>query len=781
VSTQVALADESVTESWLAEADDEVFRQAEDDAVATVEMQAGLGDGPRRLREAQLREDLANSRRELTDRVITAQKGWMEAERRAANPRATVNADSADEKSRVYRFIFLPLLVLLVVSTLSAIVCLFVAYVVASSDRSLASWRPAALISLGVSVATFVLAVILAQLNITWVARREGPVYRAKADSAKSEYADVLKKFLLGRARVWINLHPLETSEPFSLAFQSAAGLAEVYSPDYLVRNQASEETANLIKQLSGGGAIGLAGPRGAGKTKLIREHCPMGVEDEEVYVDSTVGFLSLMVPAPVEYQPADFVLHLLAKLCQAYLAYHGARDADPPVRPWRRLILWMSRRRSSLRFGGGRQNGPSRAADASKNDQLIAEARYYLQSIRAQRSRTRTVGAGLATPGNIASASGQFATTFTDLPWSYPDMVSKFRSFLRRVALELHNFRATRDAEAGGGAYKAPELRRGVIIGIDELDKISDGDQAQRFVNELKAVLGVPYCHFLISVSDEAQAAFELRGLPLRDAFDSAFDEVIHVRYLRLSDSRLLLRRRVIGMSEPFVRLCHCLSGGLPRDLIRVARHVVLAADRLAPREPGDGPESEHRPVSLEIVCQQLVLQELRGKLDAAEASSWGRAGGLGGDVLHEIQQLVAFAPNGAESVAQCDLVTGGRLPRGLAGVMATLTSPRPVPAGQAAGPLPDLAVYLLYLFTLLQVFVSGPPSADGKMLNSGGQPVPDEWFDQLSSARQMLGVDPRWAWLTIGSCREQWGLKPTYLYPVTPVVDDQDQVAAG
>ena len=118
MSTQVALADESVTESWLAEADDEVFRQAEDDAVATVEMQAGLGDGPRRLREAQLREDLANSRRELTDRVITAQKGWMEAERRAANPRATVNADSADEKSRVYRFIFLPLLVLLVVSTL---------------------------------------------------------------------------------------------------------------------------------------------------------------------------------------------------------------------------------------------------------------------------------------------------------------------------------------------------------------------------------------------------------------------------------------------------------------------------------------------------------------------------------------------------------------------------------------------------------------------------------------------------------------------------------------
>lgn len=83
------------------------------------------------------------------------------------------------------------------------------------------------------------------------------------------------------------------------------------------------------------------------------------------------------------------------------------------------------------------------------------------------------------------------------------------------------------------------------VVIGIDELDKISGAEQAQRFVNELKAILGVPHCYYLISVSDDALAAYEMRGLPVRDAFDSAFDEVIHVRYLDLEGSLRLLKKR--------------------------------------------------------------------------------------------------------------------------------------------------------------------------------------------------------------------------------------------
>ena len=108
---------------------------------------------------------------------------------------------------------------------------------------------------------------------------------------------------------------------------------------------------------------------------------------------------------------------------------------------------------------------------------------------------------------------------------------------------------------------------QRGWKEPIFYVDKISGAKQAQRFVNELKAILGVPHCYYLISVSDDALAAYEMRGLPVRDAFDSAFDEVIHVRYLDLEGSRQLLKKRVIGMPDPFVCLCRCLSGGLPRS----------------------------------------------------------------------------------------------------------------------------------------------------------------------------------------------------------------------
>ena len=57
---------------------------------------------------------------------------------------------------------------------------------------------------------------------------------------------------------------------------------------------------------------------------------------------------------------------------------------------------------------------------------------------------------------------------------------------------------------------------------------------------------------------------------------FDSSFDDIVYVDYLDTNDSKRLLTRRVIGMPFPFVDLCHCYSGGLPRDLIRVARALL-------------------------------------------------------------------------------------------------------------------------------------------------------------------------------------------------------------
>jgi len=71
---------------------------------------------------------------------------------------------------------------------------------------------------------------------------------------------------------------------------------------------------------------------------------------------------------------------------------------------------------------------------------------------------------------------------------------------------------------------------------------------------------------------------SFERRGLAIRTEIDSAFDEIIYASHLTLAETRSLLERRVIGLSEPFVQLCYCLSGGLPRDAIRSMRNIVNA-----------------------------------------------------------------------------------------------------------------------------------------------------------------------------------------------------------
>lgn len=166
-----------------------------------------------------------------------------------------------------------------------------------------------------------------------------------------------------------------------------------------------------------------------------------------------------------------------------------------------------------------------------------------------------------------------------------------------------------------------------------------------------------MPHCYYLISVSDDALAAYEMRGLPVRDAFDSAFDEVIHVRYLDLEGSLRLLKKRVL-MPDPFVWLCHCLSGGLPRDLIRAARHVVIAAGRK--RASDTDPSGTNY---LNAVCEQLVLEELRRKLDVCWINRpAGRLERADSELLHAIQRLVAYQPGTDEQRIRCDLVPAAR-----------------------------------------------------------------------------------------------------------------------
>jgi hypothetical protein len=110
-------------------------------------------------------------------------------------------------------------------------------------------------------------------------------------------------------------------------------------------------------------------------------------------------------------------------------------------------------------------------------------------------------------------------------------------------------------------------------VIGIDELDRIEPIQRARDFLNELKVVFDMPDCLFVLSISDEAPREADLAQPGRRDSFDSAIDEVVLVEPLSYQNAVRLLGTRAIGLPEPFIALFHCLSGGMPRDLLRTAR----------------------------------------------------------------------------------------------------------------------------------------------------------------------------------------------------------------
>ncbi|WP_431947472.1 hypothetical protein [Micromonospora marina] len=89
---------------------------------------------------------------------------------------------------------------------------------------------------------------------------------------------------------------------------------------------------------------------------------------------------------------------------------------------------------------------------------------------------------------------------------------------------------------------------------------------------------------------------------------FDSAFDEIISIEYLTFAESSEMTGRRTTEISVPFKGLAFCLSGGLPRDLIRAARTMVEV--------------SQNGDRSLRTVAARLVARDLSGKATAVAAA---------------------------------------------------------------------------------------------------------------------------------------------------------------
>lgn len=277
----------------------------------------------------------------------------------------------------------------------------------------------------------------------------------------------------------------------------------------------------------------------------------------------------------------------------------------------------------------------------------------------------------------------------------TYPEVVENFRQFAGNSATTL---------------IRAAVIDR-LVIAIDELDKIAKPEEAHEFVNDIKGIFGVPNCLFVVSVSEDAMSSFERRGLPIRDAFDSAFTHLVRMDNFTQAESRRWLARRLIGVPEQFVWLVHCLSGGLPRELRRATVELVDII-----QESGHG--------DLESVTAGLLNRELERKSHAFVAAARQF------EDSHELSDYLACLV----SIPSCDTPDA-----------QFALADRLKPSGE----ITELhrirwqsACFVRYCATMRTVFVNTLDMWDL-----------DERVDTLARARAQLAIDPQLAWRLVES----------------------------
>ena len=283
------------------------------------------------------------------------------------------------------------------------------------------------------------------------------------------------------------------------------------------------------------------------------------------------------------------------------------------------------------------------------------------------------------------------------------------------------------------------------VRIGIDELDKL-DSHDARRFLNGLKVLFGIRRTYFLVAVSEDAMSDFERRGLPIRDAFDSSLDEIIRLEELTVKQSMSLLTSRMnYSLPISFGALCHCFAGGLPRELIRVARRLVSHNALDDPKDVDHG--------TLKHLCPLLIEDDLAAKSSAI----WVQARGF------EIE------PYGARFRSW--LAASDQTRTTAEGMLATCKDYLALPTETGAiGPdiaqpflqrLNALALefvgYRYFAVTVLAFF----SSTSDQELESALEPS-DGGLDSLSAARARFADDPRLAWELVSRFRAARHLTP-------------------
>ncbi|MBB4685826.1 hypothetical protein [Amycolatopsis jiangsuensis] len=599
---------------------------------------------------------------------------------------------------------------------------------------------------------------------------RRTPELRARFTSGPAEFGDeqlglgrrrpfALREIVLPEARDFISAHRL-LHYGTELVFEKQCELYEEATGD-VVPTAAAKRLRRILER-AGTGAIALGGQRGSGKTTAI-----LSLQRGLIHGTENPAPLVVVAAAPANYDARDFVLHLHGLLCKAVLDLLW--NELPPVRSWRSWLRRGARLSADLigsaavawAIGGWLWDGSftrfpielglllrrihfpdlidplwtdqpagNRIAlivivllalrwtlkvlripidvllDAVQRKrsagllELEADARRQLDRIRYLQTHTSGWSGKLLFPGSADLGRTQ-STQRAEQQLTHPEVVAEFRAFAQRTA----------------GLLRGEGVTDRLVVAIDELDKIGEQEKAQQLVNDVKGIFGVPGCLYLVAVSDDAVLSFEQRGLAMRDAFDSAFSELVRLEPFTQDESRLWIAQRLPGVPEQFCHLGHCLSGGLPRDLRRVTIDMVDVTTEL------------YQP-SLSAVTSILLRAELTAKTSAFT----GQARAL--EQTTELAQLWTKLLRIPETREAAELAAlAAELHEGATHDLAT-----PVNLLRHHS-----SAFVLFCATMLELFTDA--LTDDRLTPA---------LHQLAVARRHLALDPHLAWSTLTDFRK-------------------------
>ncbi|MFF5078134.1 P-loop NTPase fold protein [Actinoplanes sp. NPDC000266] len=356
------------------------------------------------------------------------------------------------------------------------------------------------------------------------------------------------------------------------------------------ISSETYQELHQFVKQHPTS-AIGIAGPRGVGKSTLMAK----------LTNDRSLPSLGVVIPSPKRYEPAALVRLIHSAVANTIL---GRNSSDGGRQPFRRAPSHVTVRRVvsvALVF--------LLAVGLLVGWMLDQQDAAYAAADKGWRVSNVSIFLAMATSALIGAVlASAWRAAWIHFPGNRGPAFSPTR--LARQQIDFLRFSMagqtkTKGGWRGGGfrfeaedqvshterdlteAEQVDALRDflfqltarfgiRVIICIDELDKIDKPDDVVSIVNGVKDLFHQEGVHILVSVSTDAMHSFAARGVLVRDVFDSAFDTVIEVRRMGQLESRELLKGRVTSFSVPAMMFCHAWAGGHPRDLIRVARHCV-------------------------------------------------------------------------------------------------------------------------------------------------------------------------------------------------------------